>query len=156
MLEIGRLASRKAPVIDEAAASERLSQYLLLLSGWIEPVLVGPLRLFAHGLCAFLLLFYMLLNRVNYLAISRSLVLFGDFLESLQKSRVNVERKSLCLHTGSISLFYLYIKKLQAQVPTPQLRNAPSIPGAEAQGFTARFDNYSENNLFCYSSLYSY
>ncbi len=58
----------------------------------------------------------MLLKRVHDLAISRSLVLFGDFLESLQKSRVNVERKALCLHTGSISVYYLYIKKLQAKV----------------------------------------
>ncbi len=58
----------------------------------------------------------MLLKSVDDLAISRSLVLFGDFLESLQKSRVNVERKALCLHTGSLSLFYLYFKGLQAKV----------------------------------------
>jgi hypothetical protein len=48
------------------------------------------------------LLFYVLLNGVDDLAISRSLVLFGGFLESLQKSRLNVNRKALCSHTGII------------------------------------------------------
>ncbi len=52
MLEIGRLARRKPPVVDEAATSERLSKYLLLLIGWIESVLVGSLL----HLLAFLIL----------------------------------------------------------------------------------------------------
>lgn len=43
MLEIGRLASRKAPIVDKAAASERLNQYIFLLSRGIEPIRVGPL-----------------------------------------------------------------------------------------------------------------
>jgi hypothetical protein len=102
MLEIGRLASRKTPIVDEAAASERLSKYPLLRSRRVEPILVGSLRLLAHGLVAFLLLFHLLLKRVDYLVISRSLVLFDNFLESLQKSRVNVELKALCLNTGSL------------------------------------------------------
>jgi hypothetical protein len=52
LLEIGRLARRKAPVVDEAATSERPSKDLLLLIGGIEAVLVGSLL----HLLAFLLL----------------------------------------------------------------------------------------------------
>ena len=43
-------------------------------------------------------------------AISRSLILFRYFFQALQKRRINVNRKTLCLHTGSIPLFYLYVK----------------------------------------------
>jgi hypothetical protein len=56
MLEIGGLTSRETPVVDEAAASERLSKILLLLIGRIEAILVGTLRLLAHSLLPFLVL----------------------------------------------------------------------------------------------------
>jgi hypothetical protein len=74
-----------------------------LLVGRVEPEFVGSLRLVAHGLLAFLLFFYVFLKSVDNLTISRSLVRSRNFLESLQESRVNVERKSLCLHTGGLS-----------------------------------------------------
>jgi len=110
MLEIGRLTDRESPIVDKADTAERLSQNAFLFIGRIEPEFVGPPSLLAHGLFTFLLLFYMLLNRVDDLAISRSLVLLGGFLEALQKSWINVNRKALCLHTGNISLFYLCAK----------------------------------------------
>ncbi len=53
LLSIGRLASREAPIVDEAAASKRLSKDTFLLSGRIDPILVGSLHLLAHGLLAF-------------------------------------------------------------------------------------------------------
>ena len=122
LLKIGRLTGRESPVVDKADTSERLSKNAFLFIGRIEAEFVGPLGLLAHGLFAFLLLFYVLLNGVDDLAISRSLVLFGSFLESLQKSRLNVNRKALCLHTGIISLFYLYIKQTRSGtfIPSPK------------------------------------
>ncbi len=128
LLSIGRLAGRESPVVDEAATSERLSQDDPLLSGRIEAEFVGALRLLAHCLFAFLLLFYMLLKSIDGLAVSRSLILFSHLLESLQKRRIEVNRKALCLHTGSISLSYLCFKELQAPVPKPHKRNAAYIP----------------------------
>ena len=96
----------ESPIVHEADTSKRLSKVDSLLISRVESVLVRPLSL-AHCLFAFLLLLDILLNGIDDLAVSRSLILLSNFLESLKKRWVNVERKSLCLHTGSISLFYL-------------------------------------------------
>jgi len=55
VLKIGGLTCRETPIVDEAAAPERLSEYLLLFIGRVEPIFVGSLRLFAHRLLAFLI-----------------------------------------------------------------------------------------------------
>lgn len=62
LLEIGRLAICQAPIVDEAAAPKRLSKDDLLLSSRVEPVLVGPLCLFAHSLFALSLFLDVLCN----------------------------------------------------------------------------------------------
>lgn len=48
MLRIGRLARRETPVVDKAAASERLGQDDPLFLARIEAILVGALRLLAQ------------------------------------------------------------------------------------------------------------
>ncbi len=78
LLSIGRLASREAPIIDEAAASKRLSKDDFLLSGQIESILVGSLRLFAHGLLALSLFLDVQSQGSQNLAIERAIILFGD------------------------------------------------------------------------------
>ena len=105
-LSIGNRAGMESPIVHEADTSKCLSKDDSLLISRVESVLVRPLSL-AHCLFAFLLLLDILLNGIDDLAVSRSLILLSNFLESLKKRWVNVERKSLCLHTGSISLFYL-------------------------------------------------
>jgi hypothetical protein len=93
-----------------------------LLNGWIEAVFVRSLRL-THHLPAFLHAFSMLLDSIVDLAISRSLILFRYFLQAFQKRWINVNRKPVCLHTGSISLLHLCVNGLQypcAQAPNKE------------------------------------
>jgi hypothetical protein len=84
-LEIGRFASGKAPIVDEADTAEGLSKYLLLLSGRIEPILVGSLGLFAHGLWALSLFLAGGSNGSQNLAIERAILLFGDRSDLFQQ-----------------------------------------------------------------------
>ena len=52
MLGIGSFAGVESPIVHKAATPERLRQYALLIVGWVEPVLVCPLRL-AHCIFPF-------------------------------------------------------------------------------------------------------
>ncbi len=137
-LFVGSGAGIQTPIVDEAGASERLSKSNSLLRSGIEPEFVRQLRL-AHGLFAFLLLLDMLLNRVGDLAIRRSLILLSNFLEPLKKRGVNVDRKSLWFHTGSVSLFHLCIKGYSPPQPKPQKGMRALHPHVwKARGFRAR------------------
>ena len=144
MLKIGRLTSRQTPVVEEAATSKRLSKYLLLLIGWIEPILVGPLRLLAHDLFAFLLSLDILFQGSQYLTRKRAVMLLGNRFHLLQdvSRKANGERFSVCvfgIHASIVQQNWMHVKRL-APVPKPQVRNGPSIPMLESRGFTGRFD----------------
>ena len=106
MLEIGRLTRRKAPIVDKAAASERPSKYLLLLSSRIEPVLVGPLRLFAHGLFALSLFLNVLFNGSQDFTIERAIMLFGNrsYLFQQRSREPNSECFYLIFHVAILTL----------------------------------------------------
>jgi hypothetical protein len=69
----------------------------------------------------------MFLNRIANLTIGRSLIFLGNVLESLQKSRVNVDRKSAYLRIGSIFLLYPCVKGPGPLCPSPK-KAAPSLP----------------------------
>ena len=142
LLEIGRLAGRETPVVDEAAASAGLSKNDFLLRGRIESILVGALRLCAHGLVALSLFLDVLSNGSQNLAIERAIMLFGDCSYLLQQGsrEPNGQRLYLIFHVAILALTWLHVKGI-APVPKPRKRNAASIPVAEARGFTRRFDN---------------
>jgi hypothetical protein len=141
MLSIGRLASREAPIIDEAAASERLSKDDFLLSSRIESILVGSLRLFAHGLLALSLFLDVQSQGSQNLTIERAIILFGDRSYLLQQGsrESNGQGLYLIFHVAILILIWLHVKGI-APRPKPQIRNAAFIPSAEVQGFTRRVD----------------
>jgi hypothetical protein len=148
LLGIGRFAGRETPVVDEAAASEGLSKDDVLLSGRIESILVGSLCLFAHGLLALSLFLDVLSNGSQNLAIERAIMLFGDrsYLLQQESREPNGQRLYLISHVAILTLNWLHIKRI-APHPKPQIRNAASIPSAEAQGFTRRVDNLGQKSL---------
>ena len=49
LLKIGRLTGRESPIVDKADTAKRLSKDASLLIGGVEPVLVRPPDLLAHG-----------------------------------------------------------------------------------------------------------
>ncbi len=112
MLKIGRLAGRKAPIVDEAAASERLSKDELLLGSRIEPVLVGPLRLVAHGLFALSLFLDVLFNGRQDFTIERAIILFGNrsYLFEQRSWKPNGQGLYLIFHAAILTLIRLYVK----------------------------------------------
>jgi hypothetical protein len=141
MLEIGRLARRKAPIVDKAAASKRLSKYLLLKSSGIEPVLVGPLRLLAHGLFALSLFLDVLFNGSQDFPIERAIMLFGNrsYLFQQGSREPNGECFYLIFHVAILILIWLHVKRL-TPLAKARLKKGPSIPESEGRGFTSRFD----------------
>jgi hypothetical protein len=56
LLEIGRLAGRKPPVVDEAHTTERAGKLPHLLRRWVKSISVGPFRRCAHRFPPFLVL----------------------------------------------------------------------------------------------------
>src|SRR2546429_116978 len=62
-------------------------------------------------LLALLLFLNMLFDSVNDLAVSRSFIVFCNFLESLKKRWVNIDRKSLRFHTGNIPQKYRFVNR---------------------------------------------
>ncbi len=143
MLEIGRLAGLKSPIVDEAATSERLSQNDPLLISGIEPILVRPLRLLAHGLFAFLISFDMLFHRSQNLSIERPIVLLGYRFQLFQDVNTEADRKRLCCffflcHIAIIRLNWTYVNRLQYPcAPAPNKERA-YIPRLKDGGFTPR------------------
>src|SRR6266487_4280728 len=122
MLKIGRLADSSAPIVDEAAASERLSKDDLLPCRRIEPVLVGPLRLVAHGLCALSLFLDVLFNGRQDFTIERAIMLFGNrsYLFQQRSWKPNGQRLYLIFHVAILALNWLHVKGLQAPLPKPK------------------------------------
>jgi hypothetical protein len=130
MLKIGRLASRKAPIVDEAAAPKRLSKDDLLLSSRIEPVLVGPLRLGAHGLFALSLFLEVLFNGRQDFTIERAIILFGNrsYLCQQRSWKPNGQRLYLIFHVAILTLNWLHDKGLQVPLPKPKQGTALISP----------------------------
>jgi hypothetical protein len=125
MLKIGRLAGRKAPIVDEAAAPERLSKDDLLPSRRIEPVLVGPLRRVAHGLCALSLFLDVLFNGRQDFTIERTIMLFGNrsYLFQQRSWKPNGQRLYLIFHVTILTLKWLHVKPKQGTaLITPWLK----------------------------------
>jgi hypothetical protein len=76
----------------------------------------------------------MLLNGIVNLAISRSLVLFPYFFQAFQKRGIDVNRKTVCLHTSSMPLLYMYVNRLRYPgAPAPQ-KERPFYPHAWKAG----------------------
>ena len=109
-LFVGGRSGMQTKVIDEANTSERLRQNALLFVCRVKPILVCSLRL-AHWLLTFLAL-YVFFDDIDDLAISRSLVLFGNFLESFKHLRIDIDGKSLWFHTGILPRLYTCDKGL--------------------------------------------
>ena len=141
MLKIGCFTVRETPVVDKADTSERLSKNAFLLIGRIEPEFVGPPGLLAHELLALSLFLDVLSNGSQNFAIERAIILFGDrsylFQQGSRKS--NGQRLYLIFHVAILTLIWLHVKGI-APHPKPQTRNGPSLPIAEASGFTGRID----------------
>jgi hypothetical protein len=141
MLKIGRLADSSAPIVDEAAASECLSKDDLLPCRRIEPVLVGPLRLVAHGLCTLSLFLDVLFNGRQDFTIERAIMLFGNraYLMQQRSWKPNGQRLYLIFHVVILTLKWLHIKGLQTHFPGPN-KERLFYPMAQVRGFTGRFD----------------
>jgi len=130
------------PVVDKADSAERLSKNAFLLIGRIEPEFVGPLGFLAHELVALSLFLDVLSNGSQNFAIERAIILFGDrsYLFQHGSRKSNGQRLYLIFHVAILTLIWLHVKEI-APRPKHQTRNGPSIPIAEARGFTGRIDN---------------
>jgi len=95
----------ESPIIDEAAAPERLRKETLLFIGRIEPILVRPLGL-THCLFAFLLLLDMLFYRGQDLSIERAIVLFCylSYLFQQMSRKPNGKRFYVVFHAVVLTL----------------------------------------------------
>ena len=148
VLEISRLASDQPPVVDEAATAERLSKDDLLLCSRIEAILVGPLRLCTHDLCAFLLLLHVRSKGSQNFAIERAIILFC-YLSYLFQQRCREpdgQGLDLSFHIAILTLNWLHIKGLRPQGHQFQIkeRRFYSHSGFD-RGFTRRFDKQAHN-----------
>jgi hypothetical protein len=152
VLEVGRFAGGKAPIVDKAATSERLRKDTLLFVGRIKPILIRPLCL-AHSLLSFPLLFLdMFFNCCQDFPVQGSIVLFGNLPYLFQQllREPDVERFDIVFHVASIALFWLHVKQgvfstiVPAVAANSQLqKEAPFTPIAEARGPLALWDRLS-------------
>ena len=129
MLEIGHLARREAPIVDEAAAAKRLSEYLLLLIRWVEAIFVGSLRLLAHGLSAFLLSLDILFQSRQDLSTQRAVMLLGNRFHLLQDVSRKADRERFdgfvsSIHASNFAVQWMHAKRL-APHPKPPSKERP-------------------------------
>jgi len=119
-LGIGSLAGVESPIVDEAAASERLRQDAPLFIGRREPIFVRPLRL-AHCLFALSLLFDMLFQCCENLSIQRSVVLLCGFPYLFQQMCRKPDGKSfhVIFHVTTIPSYCNYVKQVGSLCPSP-------------------------------------
>ncbi len=116
LLSIGRLASREAPIIDEAAASKRLSQLDPMPGAWIEPELVGPLR-FAHCLFAFLISFDVFFQSGQDFSTQRAMMPLCNCFHLLQDVSREADRERfrfflIVFHASILQQDWMHVKWL--------------------------------------------
>ncbi len=142
MFFVGSRAGMQPPIVDEANTSKRLSQDDPLLISRVEAKFISPFRL-AHSLLVLLQFLDMLCYCRQDLSVERAIVLFGHLSYLFQQMRGKPDGESLYIifHAAIVTLKWLYVNGLWYPVLQPQTRNASYIPTAEAEGFTARFDN---------------
>ena len=106
MLKIGCLTGRESPIVDKADAPKRLSKDDSLLIGRVEPVLVRPPDLLAHGLSALSLFLDVFSNGRQNFAIERAMMLFGDrsYLFQHGSRESNGQRLYLSFHVAVLAL----------------------------------------------------
>ena len=114
MLKIGCLTGRESPIVDKADAPKRLSKDDSLLIGRVEPVLVRPPDLLAHGLSALSLFLDMLFHGRQYLSIERPIVLLSGLLHPFQQMYRKPDGKSfhVVFHATIVASSCNYIKRI--------------------------------------------
>ena len=122
MLKIGRLTGREAPIVDKADTPKRLSKDDSLLIGRVEPVLVRPPDLLAHGLFALSLFLEMLFHGRQDLSIERPIVLLSNLFHLFQQRDRKPDGKSfhVVFHATIVASSCNYIKRLGPLGPSPK------------------------------------
>lgn len=122
MLKIGSLTGRESPIVDKADTAKRLSKDDSLLISRVEPVLVRPPDLLAHGLFALSLFLDMLFHGCQDLSIERPIVLLSSRFHLFQQMYRKPDGKSfhVVFHATIVASSCNYVKR---QGPCAQAPN---------------------------------
>jgi hypothetical protein len=126
MLKIGSLTGRESPIVDKADTAKRLSKDDSLLIGRVEPVLVRPPDLLAHGLFALSLFLEMLFHGCQDLSIERPIVLFSSLFHLFQQMDRKPDGKSfhVVFHATIVASICNCIKRPGPCAPAPNKERA--------------------------------
>ena len=126
MLKIGSLTGRESPIVDKADTPKGLSKDDSLLIGRVEPVLVCPPDLVAHGLFALSLFLDMLFHGRQDLSIERAIVLLSSLFHLLQQMYRKPDGKSfhVVFHATILVSIRNYVKRLGPFAPAPNKERA--------------------------------
>ncbi len=114
------------PIGDKAHTPKRLSKDDSLLIGRVEPILVRPPDLLAHGLLALSLFLDMLFHGRQDLSIERPIVLLSSLFQLFQQLYRKPDGKSfyVVFHATVIASNYNYVKRLVPCAEAPNKERA--------------------------------
>jgi hypothetical protein len=130
-------AGMQAPIVDKADTAERLSKHDSLLFSRIESILVCPLDLLAHCLCALSLFLDVFFHSCENFSVERAIVLFSNLFHLFQQMDGEPNGKSFpaVFHATIVTSNCNYIKQLWYPTQAPQTRNDALIPSTKDDDF---------------------